>query len=83
MAFQMYILRSSSTGRFYVGHTQDLAKRLLEHNHGRVPSTRDRGPWELFHAEEFRTRSEASRREPQIKKMKSRTWIEQLVRASR
>ena len=83
MAFQMYILRSSSTGRYYVGHTQDLAKRLREHNRGCARSTRDRGPWELFYKEEFSTRSEASRRERQIKSMKSRAWIEELARASR
>ncbi len=83
MAFQMYILRSSSTGRFYVGHTGDLTKRLFEHTHRRSPSTRDRGPWELVHAEQFPTRAQASRRERQVKSMKSHTWVEQLVRASR
>jgi putative endonuclease len=76
MTFHMYILQSSSTGRFYIGQTQDLPSRFQEHNLGRVPSTRDRGPWELFYSEEFSTRSEASRRERQIKQMKSRAWIE-------
>jgi putative endonuclease len=83
MSFHMYILQSLSTGRFYVGHTQDISIRLQEHNQGRVPSTRNRGPWRLFYTQEFLTRSEASQRERQVKQMKSRAWIEQLARASR
>ena len=83
MAFCTYIQRSKSTGRFYVGHTENLTKRIFEHNNNRTPSIKNRGPWELVHAEEYATRSEASRRERQIKKMKSRRWIEQVVRASR
>ena len=83
MPFQMYILRSLSSGRFYLGHTEDLRKRLQEHNNGRTPSTRGRGPWEIFHAEEFSSRSEAARRERQVKRLKSRLQIEQLAGASR
>ncbi|MBM4162740.1 MAG: GIY-YIG nuclease family protein, partial [Ignavibacteria bacterium] len=30
--FYVYILRSRRTGRFYVGHTDDVAQRLVEHN---------------------------------------------------
>ena len=83
MAFHLYILRSASTGKFYVGHTENLARRILEHNRNRTPSTRNRGPWELVYSEEFSTRSEASQREREIKGMKSHAWIEQLARASR
>ncbi|HMK75378.1 MAG TPA: hypothetical protein VK568_04245 [Thermodesulfobacteriota bacterium] len=40
-------------------------------------------PWKLTHREVVSTRSEAMKREKQIKRMKSREYIEQLVRASR
>jgi len=83
MSFQMYILRSISTGRFYVGHTEYLPQRLQEHNNGRTPSTRGRRPWELYYAQEYPTRAEAARRERQIKGMKNRSRIEQLAGASR
>ena len=83
MLFHVYILRSQSTGRFYVGHTENLVKRIFEHNNNRTPSIKNRGPWELFYSEVFETRSEAARRERQIKSMKSRRFIEALVRASR
>jgi hypothetical protein len=36
MVFHVYILRSASTGRFYVGHTENLAKRIVEHNSNRA-----------------------------------------------
>ncbi len=83
MSYYTYILRSVSTGRFYVGHSANLAKRIAEHNNNRTSAIKNRGPWELIYSEEFSSRAEASRRERQIKRMKSHRWIEQLARASR
>ncbi|MCX5716181.1 MAG: GIY-YIG nuclease family protein, partial [Candidatus Omnitrophica bacterium] len=40
----MYVLRSKKDNKFYTGHTQDLDNRLLEHNEGKVKSTRHRKP---------------------------------------
>jgi len=79
MPFQTYILRSDTTGRFYIGHTENLTKRIFEHNNNRTPSIRNRGPWKLFYSEAYQTRSEAARRERQIKRMKSRLFIESLA----
>jgi putative endonuclease len=83
MVFHTYILRSLSTGRFYIGHTANLVNRVARHNANRSPSLKNRGPWELVHSEEFSTRAQAARRERQIKRKKSHQWIEQVVRASR
>ncbi len=83
MTFHTYILRSLSSGHFYVGHTSNLAKRIAEHNNDRTRSLKNRGPWELVRVEEFPTRAEAARREQEIKRMKSHGWIEQVVRACR
>jgi putative endonuclease len=80
--FHTYVLRSLSTGRFYIGHTGNLPKRIAQHNSNRVSSLKNRGPWELVYTEEYPTRAGASQRERQIKRMKSRRWIEQLLRAS-
>jgi len=65
--YSVYILRSLRTGRYYVGSTQDLEKRVLEHNAGKSRSGRAGGPWELVHREEFATRSMAVVREALIK----------------
>ncbi len=77
--FWVYILRSESSGRFYVGQTEDLSDRLTRHKEGRVPATRARGPWTLVYKEEMPTRSEACRRELEIKKQKSRDYIARLM----
>jgi putative endonuclease len=83
VAFHVYSLKSDTTGRYYVGHTENLIKRIFEHNNNRTFSIKNRGPWKLFHAEEFATRSEPARREREIRSMKSRAFIESLARASR
>ena len=83
MSFYAYVIRSQTTGRYYVGHTENLQKRIFEHNHNRTTSIKHRGSWELYYSEVFETRSEASARERQIKRMKSRRYIEALVGASR
>ena len=83
MTYFVYILQSSKDGSYYVGHTQDLAGRLNRHNEGRSCYTRSKLPWKLIYQEDFSSRSEASKREREIKEKKSRAYIEQLVRASR
>jgi len=77
--FFVYILQSVTTRRFYVGHTDDLAQRVAEHNAGRSPYTKGRGPWVLVCVEAFSTRAEAMKREREIKARKSRRYIEKLV----
>jgi putative endonuclease len=83
MKFFVYILQSQSTGRYYIGQTKCLEERIKYHNANYSKSLKNRGPWNLIHFEEYPSRSEAVRREAQIKKQKDRRYIEQLVRASR
>ncbi|MFT4600587.1 MAG: putative endonuclease [Arenicella sp.] len=75
----VYILRSTKNGRYYIGQTQDISKRVLLHNKGKVKSTKPYSPWELIFSEEFGTRGEAILRESQIKSWKSRKRIEALI----
>ena len=79
MAYWVYILQSQSTGQFYVGSAQHVERRLRRHNAGGARYTRSRGPWVLMHSEEHPTRGEAVAREQQIKRMKSRAYIESLI----
>jgi len=71
MAFWVYILQSETTGRLYTGQTSDLEKRLRQHNDEEIGGQRftrkQSGPWRLLYSEEMRTRSEAMRREKQLK----------------
>jgi putative endonuclease len=43
----VYILRSARDKKLYVGSTNDIARRLTEHNSGKVDSTRNRRPFGL------------------------------------
>ena len=75
----VYILRSQSTSRYYVGQTDNLEQRLKRHNSNLVRATKGFAPWELVHFEEYETRSEAMKREKEIKNKKSRKYIEKLI----
>ncbi|MCJ0742719.1 GIY-YIG nuclease family protein [Pedobacter montanisoli] len=77
--FIVYILQSEKSGRFYIGQTEDIAKRLYRHSNGHVTATRNKGPWAVVHTEQFGTREEAIRRELEIKSKKSRKYIETLM----
>jgi len=78
----LYILESETTGRFYIGSTDDLDRRLAEHQRGQTPSTRGRGPWKLVYTEKFVSLLEAHRRELEIKHWKSSKLIQSLIRSS-
>jgi putative endonuclease len=77
--FFVYILQSVRGGRFYIGHTENLDQRLREHFEGRSLYTKSRGPWELVFAETYLSRSEAMKREREIKRRKSKKHIERLI----
>ena len=83
MSYQLYILQSQSTNRFYIGQTQDVQKRLAYHNANYSKALKNRGPWRLIYSEGYATRAEAMRRERQIKSWKDRAMIEKLLSASR
>ena len=77
--FYIYILYAKGFDRFYIGHCEDVALRLQRHNNRMVPSTKPYIPWLLVYFEEFVSRAEASNRELEIKKKKSKKYIEYLV----
>ncbi len=77
--FFVYILISSKSNRFYIGHTGNLEERLIQHNSGKVKATRNKGPWSFVYLESFDTKIEANRRELEIKRKKSRKYIEYLI----
>ena len=68
MAFHVYIIQSLVDGGLYVGHTEDLPRRLAQHSGPyRKTYTAKRGPWKLLYQEEHQTRSEAAQRERFLK----------------
>ena len=80
MAYYVYILQSELDGTYYLGSTANLEVRVARHNQGGSRYTKAKRPWKLIHSEEFGNKSDALIRERQIKKRKSREYIETLVR---
>ena len=68
MTFFTYILECSDK-TYYVGCTNNLEKRLGEHNRSKSGAhyTKIRRPVKLMHSEQFKTLLEARRREAEIK----------------
>jgi putative endonuclease len=80
--YYTYIIYSSRSDHYYVGHTQDLLDRIENyHNSGRSIYTKGGIPWKLVYSEIFKTRAQAMRREREMKSRKSRTYIQRLVQS--
>jgi len=77
-----YILYSCSKNIYYIGFTGDaLEERLRKHNTNHKGFTGGTGDWEIKYKEIYQTKAEATKREEQVKKWKSRKLIEKLVGA--
>ena len=68
--YYTYILKNNISGRHYIGSTNNLIRRIEEHNRGQTRSTRQRGQWILVYKEEYNTKEEAHARERLIKSYK-------------
>ncbi len=79
MSFFVYILASERNGTLYVGMTDDLSRRVWEHQTGVFPGfTKKYGVRTLVWSEVHETRESAFVRERQIKMWK-RKWKLQLI----
>jgi len=63
----VYVLKSSADSELYVGSTNDLKRRLREHNTGKSYSTNWRGPFELIYYEAYKNIDDARIREKALK----------------
>ena len=79
MSFYCYIIYSKALNRYYTGYTTDMTTRLEQHNSGVSEFTSKAKDWELVYQEEFEDRERAHKREIEIKRKKSRKYIEWLI----
>lgn len=80
--FCIYVLKCSD-GSFYKGQTNDIHRRLKEHNNGEVSWTSKNLPIELIHWEVFSTRDEAVKREDYLKSGRGREWLQKQYEAGK
>lgn len=65
--FYVYVLKSKKDGMLYTGSTNDLKRRVMEHNKGLVDSTKQRRPFELAYYEAYKSEKDARSREHNLK----------------
>ncbi len=66
--FYLYVLKSLKDSQLYIGSTNDLRRRLAEHNAGESRSTKARAPFQLRYYEAYYIESDARQREFSLKK---------------
>jgi putative endonuclease len=81
--YHCYILYNQVIDKFYIGYTNDLDKRIVEHNfpiRKRLTYTRKQiGKWTLVYSEVFLDKQDAMSREKEIKGWKSKIMIKKLI----
>lgn len=75
--FIVYIIQSLNRKYLYVGLTNNFNRRFLQHQNGKVRSTKAYRPFQKIHIEEFLTRQEARNREKYLKSGCGKEWIKQ------
>jgi len=65
-----YILWSESAKRFYVGISEDVERRLTQHNYGLSKWTSRHRPWALVYSREFADYTKARKFENELKRHK-------------
>ncbi len=79
MSYYVYILKSDTSGNYYVGSSQNPEKRLQFHNTVEKGFTSRYRPWRIIFKKEYESKSEALRTERKIKSWKSRKMIEEII----
>ena len=74
--YTVYVLYSKQHDKLYIGFTSNLEARLKSHNElGKKGFTVRYRPWKLIHTETFGNKTDAMRREKQLKSGQGRAWI--------
>ncbi len=76
--YYVYVIKSITFDRFYTGMTNDVDRRLAEHNAGRTKSTKRYVPYELVYFEEVENRIVAREREKYLKSSAGRRFLEKI-----
>ncbi|OGY98067.1 MAG: hypothetical protein A3A43_03095 [Candidatus Liptonbacteria bacterium RIFCSPLOWO2_01_FULL_56_20] len=77
--YKVYVIKSVRRHNRYVGSTEDVEKRIAEHNAGKCRYTKGRLPWKLIHLESCHSRSEAMQKEKFLKSGQGRKWLDKIL----
>jgi putative endonuclease len=66
--YYVYFIKSIPTQKLYVGYSNDLRRRLKEHNEKKGGKyTKNKGPFTLLYYEAFKSENDAKKREDALK----------------
>lgn len=77
----VYVIYNKPAGKLYIGQTENLTRRLVEHNKklGNHFTAKFKGEWVLIYKESAATRSEALNREKQLKSYRGREFLREYI----
>jgi putative endonuclease len=78
-SFFVYALKSVKRNYIYVGLTDNIERRIAEHNSGRSKTTKPYAPFILILTEEFPSRIEARKREKYLKSGIGKEYLKKLL----
>ena len=79
--FYTYILISEKDDKFYVGYTDNLKRRIKQHNNGDVESTKYRRPLKLIYYEACLSQKDATKREKYLKTYNGRRFLHKRLKS--
>jgi len=80
MFYYTYILKSAKNSNLYIGYTNNLVKRIKEHNQGLNTSTKPYLPWKLIYYEACLNSEDAMRRESYFKTTQGRRLLKRRLK---
>ncbi|HEX7042895.1 MAG TPA: GIY-YIG nuclease family protein [Patescibacteria group bacterium] len=78
--FYTYVLYSLKDLGFYIGYTNNLKRRLIQHAKGEVEATKNRIPVKLIHYEYFVNEEDAKARETFLKSGYGRKQLKEILK---
>lgn len=80
MWYYIYVLKSEKDGLLYTGYTDNLKRRIEDHNKGNVSSTRKRLPVTLIYSEACLNQQDATKREAYLKTTYGKRYLKNRLR---
>ena len=79
MSWKVYVIKSLVSNVRYVGMSEDIDRRISEHNAGKSKYTSGHVPWELLYFEEADSRLAARAREKYLKSAAGRRFLDKIL----
>jgi len=80
LMYYTYVIQSQKSKRWYTGSTNDLRKRLNQHNKGKSTWTKDSIPWKLIYYEACLNEEDARSREKYLKSGIEKRYLKNRLR---